>query len=254
MKILIIYPHGLGDCLMLTPAIREFYFKHKTKPSIAILERFKSSKIFDNNPYVEKIFPVLKDAWNDFGSYSIGFVEVQKQGNQIALENGLIPIYFNHPPPSHKILICARELGVILESTQIDVFISDNDKKMANELINNFVGDNSYGFIQTETGVPLKNLPNGFGENWLKKTMGLQYFIEVGKTFNYNDFNINIQFEIMRNATAICIPDSVFYHAASGMNKNIDFAYFGRGKEVYERVRNLNKKISENLYYIIPKI
>ena len=76
MNILIIYPHGLGDCLMLTPSLRTYYKKYGVKLSVAILQRFESSKIFANNPYVDKVFPVLKDAWNDFSS-------VEREGNKV---------------------------------------------------------------------------------------------------------------------------------------------------------------------------
>jgi hypothetical protein len=254
MGILIIYPHGLGDCLMLTPALRQYYITYGNKLSVAILERFESSKIFANNPYIDRCFPILKDAWNDFSSPQVGFIEVQRQGELIAKENNLIPIFLNQPPPTHKIFKNAELLGLQLNSTQIDVFISENDKKVAEELIQKFVENNEYGFIQTHTGVPSKDLPNSFGEKWLRKHNGLNHFIEIDKNFKYNEYNINIQFEILRRASAVCVPDSVFYHACSGLNKNINFAFFGRGSEVYSRVGNLNKNITENVYYQIPII
>jgi hypothetical protein len=252
MNGLIIYPHGLGDCLMLTPALREYYNAYGIKLSVAILKRFESSQIFANNPYINKVFSSLNDAWNDYDNPSIGFIEVQKQGQTIARENNLNATYFNHPPPEHKILICAKELGVTLNSTQIDVFISKEEKNIADEIISKSVGSNQYGFIQTHTGVLGKDLPEGFGERWLRLHNGLEHFIEIGKTFGYLDHNINVQFEILRRASAVCVPDSVFYHACSGLNKNIDFVFFGRGSDVYNRVRNLNKNIIENVYYQIP--
>ena len=54
--LLILYPHGLGDCILLTPAIREFYYKTGNKVHIATLERFRTAKFFENNTYVDKIF------------------------------------------------------------------------------------------------------------------------------------------------------------------------------------------------------
>lgn len=254
MEELIIYPHGLGDCLMLTPAIREYYNNFGVKLNIAILERFASSKIFDNNQYVGKVFPVLKDAWNDFSNPTIGFEEVRKQGIELALSNNLTPIFINHPAPKHKILLCADQLQVNLGSTQIDVYISNEDKIIADDLIKKFVGENSYGFVQTHTGVQSKNLPDGFGAKWLRKKNGLEHIIEVGKDFHHLDYNINIQFEILRRASGVCIPDSVFYHACCGLNKDIDFVYFGRGVNVYNRVKNLNENIIERAYFQIPII
>jgi hypothetical protein len=254
MNILIIYPHGLGDCLMLTPSLREWYKKNNTKVNIAIMKRFESSKIFANNPYVDKIFYV-QDPWNDYSSADIGFIEVQKAGEIIATQNNLISIFLNQPPPIHKIFKNAGLLGLTLESTHIDIFISEEERNIANEVIDKYVGLNQFGFIQTTTGAgSTKDLPNGFGEKWLRNERGLNYFIEIGKTFKFDEYNINIQFEILRRASAVCIPDSVFYHACSGLNKNIDFVYFGRGVDVYNRVRNLNNNIIENVNYSIPNI
>ena len=40
MEHLINYPCGLGDCLMLTPALREYYKTYNIKLSVAILKKF----------------------------------------------------------------------------------------------------------------------------------------------------------------------------------------------------------------------
>ena len=254
MKTLIIYPHGLGDCLMLTPSLREYYNKYGVKLSVAILERFSTSKIFKNNPYVEKVFPVLKDAWNDFSSPQLGFIEVQKMGQLLAKENNLINVFLDHPRPTHKILVNAQQLNLVLESTDIDVFISDNEKLIANELIEKFVGNNPYGFIQTHTGAGNRELPEGFGEKWLRKAKDLEYFIEVDKTYKHKNYSINVQFEILRRASAVCLPDSVYYHACVGLKKTIDFAFFPMGDPEYLRVKNLDLKVKENIFYKIPEI
>lgn len=253
--LLIIYPHGLGDCIMLTPTLREYYKKFGRKLSVAIMKRFKSSEIFKNNPYVKNVFYV-SDPWNDFKNPNIGFKEVIIEGNRIAKKNGIPKAQFlNQPPPTHKIYKNAELLGLKISNPKMEVYVSEDEIKLADEIIKSSVGDNSFGFIQTNTGAGShKDLPDGFGEKWLKKNKGLNHFIEVGKAFKYNDFNINVQFEILNKSNAICVPDSVFYHAASAMDKNIDFVYFGRGKPVYDRVGNLNKNIKEELYFKIPKI
>ena len=81
----------------------------------------------------------------------------------------------------------------------------------------------------------------------------MDHFIEIGDTFQYDDYNINVQFEILRRASAVCIPDSVFYHACSGLGKDIDFVYFD-SREIYKTVRNLNNNIHENVYWELPNV
>ncbi len=249
--ILIIYPHGLGDCLMLTPAIREYYFKHQQKVNVMILERFKSSQIFCNNPYIANVY-YCKDPWNDFETKNIGFNQVIDDGHSIAKENSLKPIFIKHKGKTHKIKFNCKALKVKF-SKKIDIFINLNDFITAEKFIEKEFKNQPYGFIQSITGAGQdKDLPPGFGEKWLKTHRSLKKFCEIGKNFQYDDFNINIQFAILSKASAVCIPDSVFYHACSGLNKTIDFAYFGRGKDVHSRVKNLNPKITEHIFFTLP--
>ena len=250
MKTLLLYPHGLGDCLMLTPTLREYYNKTGIKFSLCIQKRFESSEIFKNCPYIENTHYV-KDPWNDYPNYQIGFNEVIKDGNNIGKENNYdITIYLACKSNIHKIIQNAKDLKIGLTDTSMDVFIGDDDKKIADNVIKELVGDKKYGFIQTKTGAgTTKDLPEGYGEKWLKENKGLENFIEIGKSFKYDEYNINVQFEILKRASGVCVPDSVFYHACIAMNKDIDLVYFGRGRDVYNRVGSLNKNIKENVIY-----
>tara|TARA_B100000131_G_C17959991_1_gene550013 strand:- start:32 stop:790 length:759 start_codon:yes stop_codon:yes gene_type:complete len=239
-NLLVLYPHGLGDCILLTPAIREFYKATGNKVHIATLERFKTAKFFDNNPYVEKIY-YTKDAWHDYPNSQVGFIELYKEWKQFASKNGFGGIVMPmHSQPISKIDINFRYLGVYnSEEYATEIYTSPLDSKIAEKTINDIVGDKPFGFIQTNTGVKQKDLPEGYGREYLKTNKNLESFIEVGKDFDALDYNINVQFEIMRRASAVCLPDSVFYHACHAMSKTVDLAYFGRGKGVYERVKHI---------------
>jgi hypothetical protein len=254
-KLLINYPHGLGDCIMLTPALRNYYNKTGKKVHLVMLSRLKSAELFQACPYVDKIF-YTKDPWHDYtGGFGVGKRKQMEEARNIAKINGDEFLYIEHPAPNHKINICANKLGVPLDSTNMEVYISNEDRKLADFLIKKFVGDKPFGFVQTiTTGGSIKDMPEGFGAKWLKKYKNLDNIIEVGKEFKSTDFNINVQFEIMRRANAVCLPDSVFYHACIAMEKDIDFVYFGRGEGVYIRVKNLNNKVKENVSYKIPQV
>tara|TARA_R110001599_G_scaffold349516_1_gene577966 strand:- start:2121 stop:2879 length:759 start_codon:yes stop_codon:yes gene_type:complete len=238
--LLILYPHGLGDCILLTPAIREFYKATGNKVHIATLERFKSAKLFDNNPYVDKIF-YTKDAWHDYPNSQVGFSELYKEWKLFAQQNDFGGIVMPmHAHPVQKIELNFKYLGVRNPKEYgVEVYTKPSDKKLAEKIIKNILDDKPFGFIQTNTGVKQKDLPSGYGKNYLKRYKNIEYFIEVGKDFNALDFNINVQIEIMRKAAAVCLPDSVFYHACHAIKKPIDFVYFGRGENVYNRVKHL---------------
>lgn len=247
--LLILFPHGLGDCILLTPALREFHRITGHPVHIATLERFRSAQLFEHCPYVDKVF-YTKDAWNDYANPSVGFQNLKSAWRSFATEQGfggfVMPM---HSAPESKILLNLQQLGVRqAESLRTEIFTSENDKKKAREIVDQLVGGQPFGFVQTNTGVPRKDLPAGFGQQWLRENKSLTQYIEVGQDFSPFEYNINIQFEILRLADAVCIPDSVFYHACHAMDKPIDFVYFARGQSVYDRVKPLHS-VTENIVY-----
>jgi hypothetical protein len=251
MKIFILYPHGLGDCVLLTPTLRALNKEKGVNCSVATLERFKSAQLFDNNPYVDKIY-YTKDAWLDFGGSHIGFAALHKKWKQYAKENDykgfIMPM---HSGPESKIMLSAKMCGISeLKNAHTAVYISEEDKEEAASLIKEEAGDEPYGFVHTSTGVPNKDLPPNFGRQWLKENKGLENVIEIGKEVESLSCNINVQFEILRRSAGICVPDSVFYHAAHALDKEVDLVYFARGESVYNRVRPLHEA-KENVVYTI---
>lgn len=254
MSLLICYPHGLGDCVLLTPALREYFFSTGRKASVATLERFKSAKFFDYNPYVDKII-YTKDAWLDFPEFNYGCQKVFEFCVDFAKSNGIVEVAFpRHQSYKEKIIANYADIGLkkIVNPTT-EIFTSSTDEVLACEMIENIVGDERFGFIQTSTGVPKKDLPPGYGKEWLKQKMGIDKVIEVGQDFDALSIPITTQFEIMRRASGVCVPDSVFYHACGAMNKPVDLVYFAKGSSVYERVRPLHQT-KQNIVYELEEL
>lgn len=254
MRILICYPHGLGDCVLLTPVLRDYFHTTGKKMAVATMERFRSAMFFDHNPYVEQIF-YTKDAWNDFHDADFGFRSVVQHCHNLASKHGYTHVVF----PRHKMVIEKihsnyAELGmrhVINPTTEIYTTRADVDA--AEKIIKQCVGDNQFGFVHTTTGVPRKDLPEGYGRKWLKKYRNLDHVIEVDKDFGSLEYPITTQFEILRRSTAVCVPDSVFYHACGAMHKPVDFVYFARGKEIYDRVKPLHQ-VLQNIRLTLDEI
>ena len=247
------YHHGLGDLILATPTLRELH-KEGFEVTIALRETFESSEILNHCPYIKGCFFCLP------AGIKVGREALEKASRQLADSLGISDIKYSYGiGRGHKTLNSAKQLGVKLSSTQTEVFISEQDKKQADELIKK-LGLNDYGFIQTTTGskgmrVPSRDLPKGYGKEWLRRNKNINNFIEIGETFTYDEYNINIQFELMRRAKAVCIPDSVFYHACCAMSKNIDFVFGSHGTIGSRgRVRNLNSRITENKNYSLPDL
>lgn len=247
---LILYPHGLGDCILLTPALRKYYNTFNEKVNVAILKRFESSEIFNHCPYIDNVYYV-SDPWNDFKrspDWNAVIDECKKFDDKTTM-------FILHK--GHKIIDSSKCLSVELKDDndfKTEIFISDEDKKQAKAIIHSLVGKNDYGFIQTNTGIngktnaTYKDLDENFGEKWLLENTDVKHFIEIGKSFSALDYNINIQFEIMNRARHVVLPDSVFYHACGALNKKVDCVTFKR-KDVYERVKPLHK-VEQNILFV----
>lgn len=247
--VLVIYPHGLGDCILLTPALREYYNKNGHRLRVATLERFRSARFFDHNPYVERVY-YTKDAWLDYPNPHVGFNAVYNDWKNYARAQGLRGVVMPmHSDPLNKIILNFKYLGISPDASPVtELHTTPEDVNIAKKIIGSVVGDSPFGFVQTATGVSSKDLPPGFGRRWLQENKGIEKIIEIGQEIDPLEYNINVQFEILRLASAVCIPDSVFYHACHAMNKEVDLVYFGRGRGVYDRVRPL-WEVKENVVF-----
>lgn len=242
-KVLIVYPHGLGDCILATPAIREYKKQTGNWIGFATLERFRSAELFKNNPYVDEVI-YTKDAWNDYGNFEKGAREVQEYCEQYAKDNKYDEvIYINHSPNGSKIFDCCQSLGVFSEDYKdfhTEVYLTDEDREWA--IMEQGIIELDFGFVHSKTGVPGKDLPVGYGAQWIDGNYGCRV-IEKDKVMP-----IGRGFALMKLAKAVCVTDSVYYHAAGAMDKDVDLAYFARGKSVYDRVKPLHE-VKQNIVY-----
>lgn len=247
---LILYPHGLGDIILLTPALRELA---ADPPHVAVLRRFKGTDILAGCPWIEQVHYVLPDPWNDTDRAGC-----RQWGERYARDRCLTPVWIWHPPQMHKILYNAHVLDVELLSHQTEVWIDDEVRETADDWLSGHTGE-PYGFLHCSTGMPglstaavKKDFPSAWGHQYLKGK-GVRDVVEVGKSFAKDAFPMPVQFEIMRRAEVLCLADSVFYHAAHALNKKVDLAYFGRGKGVHRRVRPLHE-VCEWVVWDLPSL
>jgi|LUMD01.1.fsa_nt_gb hypothetical protein len=246
-SVFITFPHALGDMLLLIPALRA-WCETNDPVSVIIQRRFNSSP-FDNCPYVKKVYYELSDPWQDYGPHNtvFGFPATALQGQVTAEKNGrlgrgdLRVIAYAIDPEiagglnKAKVFNYADMIGVDIKNYTPQVFISNKDKMEAHKLIYKLVGNNPYGFIQTNSGDPDRGLPSNYGQKWLKVNKNLKHFIELEQNLQVNDLSINAMFEVMRLATGVVVPNSVFWQAAGAMGKKVDLAYFSRGEEDLNR-------------------
>ena len=245
MRALIIYPHGLGDLILLTPALRALH-ERSGPVSIAILRRFASSGILESCPYLERTF-YLPAPWNDY-PVSPNWADVIKIGTEIAGEHGLTPLPIVHPHGVNRIAFNMGTLGIGGAPGPLEVFIRDEDRARARAIVTDMFEGRAFGFTQKTTGVPgftnmasAKDLPRGYAREFFRGR-GLEDMIEIHGNVPYDGHPIPVHFAMMALATSVVLPDSVFFHAAVALGKRVDLAYFGRGVEVYETMRSAYAK------------
>lgn len=246
---LILYPHGLGDIILLTPVLRELA---DDSVHVAVLRRFKGTQILDACPWIDGIHYVLPDPWND--TTRIG---CRHWGERYAKDLGQTPVWIWHPPEMHKILYNAHALDVNLVNFQTEIWIGEEDRRRADLWLHGRI-EEPYGFLHSATGMPglstaaaKKDFQSGLGYRWLRK-QGVRDVVEVGVSYPKASMPMPVQFEIMWRAQTLCVADSVFYHAAHALNKQVDLAYFGRGKGVHRRVRPLHDA-KEYVVWTMPR-
>lgn len=249
MKILIMYPHGLGDCILLTPALKALKETTGAFIGVATLERFKSAELFSANPNVDQTL-YTKDAWNDYPSYEVGIRAVQMQCDNMATELKYDKLVFiQHSANGSKIKDC---FGILrLKPDEHDchthIYTTAYEEKIAENIVHKSKVGSEFGFVHGVTGVESKDFPEGYGFCWIYGKTGL-HSLEPGCDWNQFNVSIGIGFEIMRMASKVAVADSVYYHAAGAMDKRIDLAYFQKGESVYNRVRPLHD-VEQNIVY-----
>jgi len=238
---LIIYPHGIGDTILLTPALKAYHEKHGVKPAVAIQERFKGTgEVLKGCPYVGETY-FVGDPWDGRGARE----RVRNEGYAIAEQHGYAPLWIWHPPGGSKIAYNMGQLGAVDYDTRTEVFSTVEDKVSARDIIYALGFDTvrPLGFYHVNTGVPVKDIPEDVGDAFFAKKC-VEQVIKVGWSDTCNVkpdmLHVNIQIELLCWATHRLVPDSLFFHAGCARGIMLGNVYFAKGVSVHERVKPLS--------------
>ena len=145
-RVLFVSWHGLGDNVMLTPALRKYREQYPNRHvAVAGLQRFGNTlvQLLSGLPFVDEVLPCLPDAWNDFSDYQTGVSAVLAQGQKIAREKGfhriiVLPTKRQDGYRLHKVFRFADEVNVQLErlvELQTELSVSDAADQAAKEFL-----------------------------------------------------------------------------------------------------------------------
>ena len=220
-KILFISPHGLGDNVMLTPALRKF---KKNNPDAYItvlgLERFGKTliELLSGLDFIDEVVPILPDPWRDGPENHQKLIEEvlevsEKYGIENQYERGLfLPTERQEGFRLHKIFRFASEVGVdfnSLEDLQPELFVTKEANKKAKKFLKQFNGETL--LLHNKAGNP----PKEFTSEEIIKIMAnfTKYnIVEFGKDIEENDMEFSKA--LIKNADLVVAIDSVVMHIA----------------------------------------
>ncbi len=247
-SILIMYWHGLGDLLCLTPQLRHLK-KHSFEVDLLVRPQVLSSHLLDHCPYVRNVIPL---PFKGGGPAEGGFSGRRKGEACKKLFHMLAPQYTNFAkitnfPQSmrrlggkiernNKVLFSGKREEVVRGKPEVGISEIDAPKNLDLEV---FISRN----IERETKRYIaKKYPNGFifkhttpefhpahnwnSKTWIARNLGSNLPIFEASSSPWED--INAAFVMAREATHRVLSSSVFVHACDAMNTTMDVVYYGK--------------------------
>lgn len=148
LKILVVFLHGLGDNIMVTPAIRAL---RKKFPDAYIalmgLKTLPVRDIWKNNPYIDEFiessFTYNPRFWNPIVYFLVDYWKIKREVKKLKKERGFNKVYIvqllsDRRFKTHKIIRMAKELDVKLDSYKTDFFLSKKDENEAFKIMRKF--------------------------------------------------------------------------------------------------------------------
>jgi hypothetical protein len=224
MKTLIVSWHGLGDNIIITPALKAYKEKNKDEELyLAHLARLPVHDLLAKCPYL-KGFHTVSDVWNDYANIEIGREEVMNEALGYANQFGYDKIIELTLSPSlgilHKVHRAAHELGVSVTDYQTKIFpkITKKIKTQADKFMEQVVSPVT--FVHAKAGNPPKNIP----ENVLLQILGpyvpasvIEYGSELIPAVHLPLGNIALEMEILGRCDKVVCTDSFIMHAAGAL-------------------------------------
>ena len=244
-KALILYWHGLGDILQLTPHLR-FLYNQGFVTDLICMKQTHTSNLLEDCPYVDKFIDVT-NVWKS----PIGFN--RQVDKNVRLFNDLKNDYRWSGKSTHigieqsnKINFTSMELGLIIEDKTLEVFISEDVYNEAEEYVkSNFPN----GFIYVHTQIEEHTYHNWDPYKWIKNNLSQLPVVDTGIGMSHYKLhnNINFTFALISMAKYKVLSSSVMVHAADALGVTIDIINYGRAdRKVWLDDLSKVKNIREN--------
>jgi len=229
-KALILFWHGLGDCVLLTAHLRQLY-EMGYKTDLMCLPETRMSHMLDHCPYIGKLIEVGNPWRSKAGLRSRSEFERQaafniRKFNDLSKSydwSGVSPHHMGKYKGFHKMDVTSAELKLPLSDKRTEVFIPESAEQEALQ----YMGDD-YIFVHTDPEFHAYH--NWNATKWMKENLPPLRIINTGygaKYFMAFD-DINTAFVLTREAKHRVFSSSVFVYACIAMGCIIDALNYGR--------------------------
>jgi len=224
-KALILYWHGLGDVIMLTPHLRHL---HRQGYWIDLMCRIavRESKLLNDCPYINKLITV-ENPWRS----KLGFKRQAELNTELfnRMKGGYD--WAGSSPHNtknikrHKIDMTSAELGLELKDRKLEVFIPQSADTEALRYIS---PESEYIFVQTI--LEFHAYHDWDASEWIRGHFPLARTVDLGykKQYHMAFDDINTAFVLAREAMHRVLSSGVFVHACEAMGCTIDVVNYGQ--------------------------
>jgi len=218
-KALILYWHGLGDVIMLTPHLRHLYNKGY-KVDLMCRSAVKVSKLLDACPYVDRLIEVTNPWRSKMGFTPQAAMNIERFNNLCGGYDwaGMSSHNVKEYRAYHKIDMTSAELGLEIKDKKLEVFISKEAEQQALDY-----GDEEFIFCHAD----VENHPYNSWDaaQWMAENLPTTKIVDrISPIFD----DINAEFALARRAKYRVLSDSVFAHACNAMGVVVDVINYGR--------------------------
>ena len=231
-RILFVSWHGLGDNVMLTPALRKYKQQHPDSyVAVAGLERFGNTlvQLLSGLHFIDEVIPCLPDAWNDFPDYKTGVDAVVERAQAIGRERGfskvvVLPTNRQEGYKLHKIFRFADEVGVqfnCLEDLQTELTVTTEAEKRVEEHIKDY--SKPILVLHAKAGNHPKTLAVEDVEQIINRYQGYTIF-EFGRrstsrSIQVSENDMEFSKALIKRADMVIAIDSVVMHIAGAFQR-----------------------------------
>ena len=226
-SLLIVFPHGIGDLIMATPALRALRrSKDVSHVAIAVQPVAWNSGVAHSLTSVDEVFQI-SNPWSA-GTFDAGMAQVRDEVAEIgSIASSDRTIYVLHRQPSgapvHKVFLVAQELGVELDGdTRYEAPIPEGQERAALEWLAGKVwAPGQYAFVHTFSSDIRKNARAAELLATARERFG-ERLVTVGRSFDPSSRPLSFSSALLRHAGFVALVDSVFVHVADALGKDID--------------------------------